>query len=251
MESYPARSHGSACHAEKKYDMIRFVDLTFVMDWTKFFDDAIDKRIQLGVKGPHTNHCFIFEARGFSNENGEDIRQVITSCRRFMSPTGKDVPMILPDLSPEHWKEYKKLSKKPIIEYDPTNCGEEISLVLNQRVTDTNELIITSETTLLGLRVFKISNNENYIFNILQKTLLDSNLEIAPFENKIKGHMIYHYCHHIRTNIGRYSEDEKHQVLLFMETKFPPKLIDINKGFSKDASKEFVNCTQGKSFLFS
>ena len=242
MEHHPARSHGSTCPVQKSYDTIRFVDLNFIMDWSKFFGEGIDKRTQLGVKGPHTNHCFIFEAREHK-EQGAQIRQVITSCKRFMSPSGKDVPMILPDLSSDHWKEYKKVSTKTI-EYDPYSCEKEIGEVLNERVQSTS-----SEYTLLGLRIFKISNNENYIFNILQRPLEVQNLQIAPFEKSVKAHMVYQYCDHVRKNIGRYSEDEKNQVLEFMQTNFPPKLVDISKGFASDASINFVVSKKGNPFL--
>ena len=43
-----------------------------------------------------------------------------------MSPAGKDVPMILPDLMSNHWKDFKKLGKKQLVDYDPDNCSSEI-----------------------------------------------------------------------------------------------------------------------------
>jgi len=243
MENYPARSHDSTRPVQKKYDKIRFIDLNFVMNWSNFFSEGIDNRLQLGVKGPHTNHCFIFEARDLVDEQGEKKKQVITSCKRFMSPTGKDVPMILPDLSSNYWKEYKKVCKKTI-EYDPQSCEQEIGKVLETRTQ-----AMTSETTVLGLRMFKISNDQNYIFNILEKSLHAINLKVAPFEEKIKAHMVYDYCDHVRKNIDRYSDEEKHQVSQFMQSNFPPKLVDIKKGFPSTASHVFVLNREGKCFL--
>jgi hypothetical protein len=160
-----------------------------------------------------------------------------------MSPTGKDVPMILPDLSSNYWKEYKKVCKKTI-EYDPQSCEQEIGKVLETRTQ-----AMTSETTVLGLRMFKISNDQNYIFNILEKSLHAINLKVAPFEEKIKAHMVYDYCDHVRKNIDRYSDEEKHQVSQFMQSNFPPKLVDIKKGFPSTASHVFVLNREGKCFL--
>ena len=53
MEHYPARSHSNIISVEsiKKYDDIRFVDLTFLLNWTSFFSKVMDKQVQLGVKG--------------------------------------------------------------------------------------------------------------------------------------------------------------------------------------------------------
>ncbi len=97
MEAFPARSYGNVMSNDinRRYDEVRFVDITFLMNWEDFFSTAMDKQVQLGVKGPHTNHCFIFEAREVISENGNSYRQVLTSCKRFMSASDKDVPMIL------------------------------------------------------------------------------------------------------------------------------------------------------------
>ena len=160
MEHYHVRSHSNIISVEsiKKYDDIRFVDLTFLLNWTSFFSKVMDKQVQLGVKGPHTNHCFIFEARDVVCEDESTIRQVVTSCKRYMSPSGKDVPMILPDLMSNHWKDFKKIGKKQVIDYDPDNCSSGIQ-----------DINVTGSNTLLGLRCFKVSNDIKYIFNVLSR----------------------------------------------------------------------------------
>jgi len=248
MEHYPARSHHAtnSVDAMRRYDAIRFVDLNFLMDWTTFFSKGIDNQVQLGVKGPHTNHCFIFEARDIVNEDLSCFRQVVTSCKRFMSPTGKDVPIILPDLTSTHWKEFKKLGKKQVIDYDPDNCASEINSVI-QDIVPSSEKSHTSDTTLLGLRSFKISNDLHYIFNICEKQLNDYDIKVAPFEEKVKAHMTYDYCDHIRTDSDdRFSVDEKQQVLQFMLSNFPGKLVNIKTGFPINAAAEYVESKHGK-----
>ena len=72
MESFLARQHivSTSSDISRQYDEVRFVDLTFLLNWTEFFSKSLDKQVQLGVKGPHTNHCFIFEAR---EVQGEDL----------------------------------------------------------------------------------------------------------------------------------------------------------------------------------
>ena len=71
---YPARFHGASDSSDtkRKHDLVRFVDLNFLLDWTGFFSKVMDKQMQLGVKGPHTNHCLIFEARDVTNEDSEE-----------------------------------------------------------------------------------------------------------------------------------------------------------------------------------
>ena len=236
MENFPARHHivSTSSDNTRQHDEVRFVDLTFLLNWTDFFSKALDKQVQLGVKGPHTNHCFIFEAREVQGEDLSIIRQVITSCKRFMSPSGKEVPMILPDLSSSHWKDFKKLGNKQIIDYDPESCSSEINDLIQQNAETTDN------NTLLGLRMFKITNDLNYIFNICEQPLNDCDITIAPFEEKVKAHMVFDYCDHIRNNTGRFSIEEKYQVLEFMQLKFPSKLVNIKTGFPKNAALEFV-----------
>jgi len=197
----------------------------------------MDKQVQLGVKGPQTNHCFIFEARDVVCEEST-IRQVVTSCKRFMSPAGKDVPMILPDLMSNHWKDFKKLGKKRLVDYDPDNCSSEIQdLIQTTSSSDSNSI--------LGLRCFKVSNEVNYIFNICESNLNEDDITIAAFETKVKAHMVFDYCDHVRNDTGRFSNEDKHQILEFMEVNFPRKLVDIHSGFPEETAAEFVHFKYG------
>jgi len=251
MESYPARSYGNSKSNSigRTYDQVRFVDLTFLMNWTDYFSKAMDKQVQLGVKGPHTNHCFIFESREINSEDGSFYRQVLTSCKRFMSAAEKDVPMILPDLTSNHWKEYRKLSGKRVVDYDPDSCSEEINSILQDSIKSKDGQQLKTDTTLLGLRVFKVSNSINYIFNICEKNLKPIDLKIAPFENKVKAHMVYDYCDHIRNDTDRFTSQEKQDILDFMILNFPNKLVNIDTGFSENASSEFVTNKHGNYII--
>ena len=250
MESYPARVHGNikSYDGSRAYDEVRFIDLTFLMNWTQFFSKAMDKRIQLGVKGPHTNHSFIFEARTVDAVDGTTLRQVITSCKRFMSTADKDVPIILPDLTSNHWKDYKKLANKPIIDYDPEACSDEIDTMLQSKVKSKDGIELHSDTTLLGLRTFKISNSINYIFNICKNNLNSADLTIAPFEGKVKAHMVYDYCDHVRNDKVRYTDQEKQDVLDFMTSNFPQKLVNLEAGFDDNAALDFVTRIHGNNY---
>jgi hypothetical protein len=253
MEAFPARSYGNVMSNDinRRYDEVRFVDITFLMNWEDFFSTAMDKQVQLGVKGPHTNHCFIFEAREVISENGNSYRQVLTSCKRFMSASDKDVPMILPDLTSTHWKEYKKLSNKVIVDYDPESCAEEINSLITTGVKSKDGEQLKSDITLLGLRAFKISNSVDYIFNICEKNLNSNDLNIAPFESRAKAHLSYDYCDHVRTNTDRFSDQEKQDILDFMTFNFPSKLQIVNKekGFPSNAASDFVQIAYGTIFL--
>jgi hypothetical protein len=58
MESYPARVHGNikSYDGSWAYDEVRFVDLTFLMNWTQFFSKAMDKRYTFFIR----NNIFMF-----------------------------------------------------------------------------------------------------------------------------------------------------------------------------------------------
>ena len=70
MEAFPARSYGNVMSNDinRRYDEVRFVDITFVMNWEDFFSTAMDKHVQLGVKGP-TRIIVLFEAREVISED--------------------------------------------------------------------------------------------------------------------------------------------------------------------------------------
>ena len=57
--------------------------------------------------------------------------------------------------------------------------------------------------------------------------------------------MVFIYCDHIRNNTGRFSIEEKDQVLEFMQLKFPSKLVNNKTGFPKNAAVEFVEQKYG------
>ena len=251
MMHYPARFHGASdsSYIKRKHDVVRFVDLNFLLDWTDFFSKVMDKQMQLGVKGPHTNHCFIFEARDVTNEDSSSFRQVVTSCKRFMSVSGKEVPMILPDLTSSHWKDFKKLGKKHIVDYDPDNCSSEINELIQSSVRSSTNQPLNSDMTLLGLRCFKISNELHHIFNICQKKLHEDDIRVAPFEAKIRAHMVFDYCDHIRNDTDRFSVEEKQEILDFMLLNFPSKLVNLSSGFSEKAAEEFVKRKYGNYVL--
>ena len=77
----------------------------------------------------------------------------------------------------------------------------------------------------------------------------EDDIRVAPFEAKIRAHMVFDYCDHIRNDTDRFSVEEKQEILDFMLLNFPSKLVNLSSGFSEKAAEEFVKRKYGNYVL--
>ena len=94
------------------------------------------------------------------------------------------------------------------------------------------------EWDLLGMRAYKIENNNEQCFNILTKPPIGS-ITVADFEGTLKAQHCYKYAHAVQTDKAS-TQQSIADVKAWLET-IPKQPIDKSDGFKSGVAKDFVN----------
>jgi hypothetical protein len=254
FESYNSKKSASSAK-ERSRDPVFFVDLPFVLDWTKWFED-MDPSLSLNVKNTLANRCFYFERIG-SN--------VVTSCRAYASANGDTLPIILPDYNSNYFKLHpREVAASELTEeerlggeilhdlYSNVTLGNSNSQQLNDKSCDSyenddEELQSNSSSSLekpnynddnkLGLKAFKIVNNETKLnFNLSSSR--EKEIEIADFEESKRAHLPYSYAKSV-LNSAEITEDRKQDIKKWLDEDLPKPPTDNQSGFPKGSSLSY------------
>jgi hypothetical protein len=251
MQSIASRSYGpSAPILVQNKNEIRFINITHILDYVSELESAIVEGLTLCVKGPNAYLCFIFEAREIVLPDSTIMRLVKNEAKRQMSADNLENPYIFADLSDSSWKSFNKI-KKTVVEYDPEECLEELNTAIQSVKKNEDGTPLKSDYKYLGLWACKVPNKRWIIDNILQKQVFanEQEIQVAKFGDTVHALHTQNYVDFIRSN-QRFTDQEKADVLEFMEKQVPKRLVDKTNGYPADAAKEFVD-TKCRTFIIS
>jgi len=193
--------------------------------------------------------------------------QVITSTRRYQSEAGRFVPAFLPDLSTQWSKnhgdfESVKISAAYKDDFDKefreeNNMGQDdvessesesendevLSADTNDDDDDTNE-DQDDEWTILGLRAFKVRNEDEIVNNILVGPPAES-IKVAEFDSTTRARLCYNYAAAVQSNDARSAEDKEE--VRDWETRAMPPNPGHREGFAEGAAKNWFYHLNGEN----
>ena len=90
---------------------------------------------------------------------------------------------------------------------------------------------------MMGMRAFKVSNNNERIGNIMCK-LPTEPIHVAEFGDDVHAQLVYRYVLNVAGNKSR-SVEERNDIIGFMKNELPPRPIDKSEGFLPGAAEDW------------
>lgn len=239
------RAHRKCKKKVRSTDKVNFYDLPFASDYEKFLKRSIDPKLQLKVKGPLSNLFFQFKADHTLKIDGESVRRVVTSSRRYQCDAGMVIPCILPDFDSD-WYKTKTNIKERTLNAVGENCDFDFSAFQEQMCKEIRQHAkkvaagVTDPNRQHGLQVFKIVNVEDVICNISNGNVEDT-LELADFGTDVKSQVSYAFVNHMLKNKA-VTEDDKKDIKSFA-AELPPRPVIKSEGFPIGSCKDWVKTT--------
>lgn len=140
--------------------------------------------------------------------------------------------------------EASKADKSDSSEDDDSSDEKENDSVFddnNESELDSND---EEKWDLLGLRAFKISNNDEIINNILIKNPTDA-IKVADFDSTNRAQIIYNYSIGVKKSEVRSKEDRRE--IRRWERTMPPRPEDKQQGFAEGAASKWFTQLYGES----